>query len=315
MLDCFLLILCLLVLVALPAAGETPPPRQGVTLYVSKLGDNSDGSSWANAFTTIQAALDAVPDDQGGHRIVVRPDTYFEANLFAAHKGAPGAYNELIGDARRRARLRHQRLGRHRLRRPRPEGLQELRLVGHRSRAYYQGLVAGAHRAHLLRHRLGPLAPARPLRHRRRRRPLLRRHRPGRAVQRRRRGLRQHRPGLRRRRGELPVAPDEPITFRRCHLWALDWWGDTAGRLRPRREPGHARAARRRLRGLHRSSARSARSRPATSASTPSPAFGSSRCRLVALNFSQPARHAHRRHHPERAGGQAPARGPRGLAR
>ena len=23
--------------------------------------------------------------------------------------------------------------------------------------------------------------------------------------------------------------PDEPITFRRCHLWALDWWGDTAG--------------------------------------------------------------------------------------
>jgi len=23
--------------------------------------------------------------------------------------------------------------------------------------------------------------------------------------------------------------PDEPVTFRRCHLWALDWWGDTAG--------------------------------------------------------------------------------------
>lgn len=22
---------------------------------------------------------------------------------------------------------------------------------------------------------------------------------------------------------------DEPIVFRRCHLWALDWWGDTAG--------------------------------------------------------------------------------------
>jgi hypothetical protein len=22
---------------------------------------------------------------------------------------------------------------------------------------------------------------------------------------------------------------EEPITFRRCHLWALDWWGDTAG--------------------------------------------------------------------------------------
>lgn len=23
--------------------------------------------------------------------------------------------------------------------------------------------------------------------------------------------------------------PDEPIAFRRCQLWALDWWGDTAG--------------------------------------------------------------------------------------
>ena len=32
--------------------------------------------------------------------------------------------------------------------------------------------------------------------------------------------------------------PDEPITFRRCHLWALDTWGDTAAayvgsRIRP----------------------------------------------------------------------------------
>jgi len=29
----------------------------GRTLYVSKLGDNSDGSSWSKAFTTVQAAL------------------------------------------------------------------------------------------------------------------------------------------------------------------------------------------------------------------------------------------------------------------
>ena len=35
----------------------------GRTIYVSKLGDNSDGSSWAKAFHTIQAALQAVPDD------------------------------------------------------------------------------------------------------------------------------------------------------------------------------------------------------------------------------------------------------------
>jgi hypothetical protein len=69
-----------------------------VTLHVSKLGDNSDGSSWTKAFRTIQAALKAVPDDQGGHRILLRPDTYMEANLYAPHRGAAGAYNELVGD-------------------------------------------------------------------------------------------------------------------------------------------------------------------------------------------------------------------------
>ena len=70
----------------------------GATIHVSKLGDNSDGSSWEKAFRTIQAALNAVPNEQGAHRIVVRPDTYMEANLFPAHKGAAGAYNELVGD-------------------------------------------------------------------------------------------------------------------------------------------------------------------------------------------------------------------------
>jgi hypothetical protein len=69
----------------------------GRTIYVSKLGDNSDGASWARAYTTIQAALSAVPDG-GGHRLIVRPDTYFEAMLFPAHRGAPGRYNELVGD-------------------------------------------------------------------------------------------------------------------------------------------------------------------------------------------------------------------------
>ncbi|HCU36135.1 MAG TPA: hypothetical protein DGT21_12015 [Armatimonadetes bacterium] len=68
------------------------------TLYVSKLGDGSDGLTWATAFRSIQDALSAVPDAEGGRRVVVRPDTYFEANLFPAHRGAAGAYNELIGD-------------------------------------------------------------------------------------------------------------------------------------------------------------------------------------------------------------------------
>lgn len=72
--------------------------RQGVTLYVSKLGDDTDGRSWATAFRTVQAALDAIPDEQGGHRVIVRPDTYLEANLSVARPGAPGAYNLLVGD-------------------------------------------------------------------------------------------------------------------------------------------------------------------------------------------------------------------------
>ena len=82
--------------------------------YVSKLGDNTDGSTWSKAFRTIQAALDAVPDDLGGHQIIVRPDTYVEANLAPAHKGAAGAYNALIGDFDGSPRLGRQGLGRDR---------------------------------------------------------------------------------------------------------------------------------------------------------------------------------------------------------
>jgi hypothetical protein len=72
--------------------------HKGITLYVSRLGDNSDGTTWHKAFHTIQGALNAVPDDKGGHRIIVRPDTYPEANLFPRFRGAPGAYNVLTGD-------------------------------------------------------------------------------------------------------------------------------------------------------------------------------------------------------------------------
>jgi hypothetical protein len=68
------------------------------SIYVSKLGSNADGSSWATAFNTIQVALDAIPDDTGDHQIIIRPDTYFEAMLYPAQKGAKGAYNKLVGD-------------------------------------------------------------------------------------------------------------------------------------------------------------------------------------------------------------------------
>jgi hypothetical protein len=92
---------CTFLLLAVTAgdlSAQAPAEREGITLYVSKLGDNSDGLSWEKAFTTIQAALDAIPDDEGGHRVVVRPDTYMEANLSVPHPGAAGAYNLLIGD-------------------------------------------------------------------------------------------------------------------------------------------------------------------------------------------------------------------------
>ena len=99
----FAIFFCSLTASVSPAASPVPGDdgyagRQGKTIYVSKLGDNSDGSSWDKAFHTIQAALSAVPDAEGGHRVVVRPDKYFEPNLETAQKGAAGAYNLLVGD-------------------------------------------------------------------------------------------------------------------------------------------------------------------------------------------------------------------------
>lgn len=67
-------------------------------IYVSKAGNDSDGKTWATAFTTIQRGLDAVPNDRGGYRVVVRPDTYYEANLLPPASGTRGNYNELVGD-------------------------------------------------------------------------------------------------------------------------------------------------------------------------------------------------------------------------
>jgi len=102
----FLIRLSFLLFFNLSLAGQNPVDpsaidyagRKGVVIYVSKKGDNSDGSSWGRAYHTIQAALSAVPDEKGGHVIIVRPDTYIEANLYPAYKGAKGFYNLLVGD-------------------------------------------------------------------------------------------------------------------------------------------------------------------------------------------------------------------------
>ncbi len=92
--------LCLAVALVAAATAHAAPDnaRKGATIFVSKLGDDTDGSSWEKAFHSVQRALQTIPDARGGHRVVIRPDTYHEANLFPAHKGAAGAYNELIGD-------------------------------------------------------------------------------------------------------------------------------------------------------------------------------------------------------------------------
>ena len=68
--------LVLLMAWAITLAGWTASAAEPQkTFYVSKLGDNSDGRSWATAFATIRKALLAIPDASGGYRIVVRPDT------------------------------------------------------------------------------------------------------------------------------------------------------------------------------------------------------------------------------------------------
>ena len=92
---------------------------------------------------------------------------------------------------------------------------------------------------------------SRHLRHRQRRRAVLRPGRQGRAVHGRRRGLRRHRPGVRRRRGQLPVAAGRadhvpPLPPVRAGLV-----GRHGRRVPPRREQGDAGAARRGAGGLH----------------------------------------------------------------
>lgn len=68
------------------------------TIHVSTTGDDSDGKTWQTAYRSVLKALNMIPDDQGGHRVVVAPGTYMEANLHPNRRGAAGAYNELLGD-------------------------------------------------------------------------------------------------------------------------------------------------------------------------------------------------------------------------
>lgn len=195
-------------------------------LYVSKLGDNSDGSSWAKAFQTIQAALSAVPDAQGGYQVVIRPDTYDEANLFPAHKGAAGNYNALIGDA-------DGKLG---------SGAKGWVVIdsgepgkGFKSYDWYSTFRAYSH-GWSKEHTDQTFSANGWDRWRFRNLyvtgsdaglffDLVDKKEPFTVVVERCAGIaRAFGGGV----ANCLSRPDEPITFRHCWLWALDWWGDTA---------------------------------------------------------------------------------------
>lgn len=213
-----------LLLTVIMLAGEV---SGAATLYVSKLGDNTDGSSWAHAYTSIQAALSSVPDDSGGHRILVRPDTYFEANLFPAKKGAGGRYNELVGDTD--GKLGSGRTG---------WAIIDSGDPGQRGfKAYdWWGTIRAYSHAWSPEHKEATFSAIGWDRWKLR----------GLYVTGGDAGLffdctdqvkpfsvvvedcvsigRAFGGGV----GNCLSRPDEPITFRRCQLWALDWWGDTA---------------------------------------------------------------------------------------
>ncbi len=207
--------------------GEGGNIQRRMTFYVSKLGDNSDGRSWATAFHTIQQALQAIPDDSGGHRVIVRPDTYFEAMLYPAHKGAPGAYNELIGDVDGRFGSGTQGWVVIDSSDPEQRGFKSYDWWGP-IKAYKRGWS---------REHTEPTFSA-IVWDRWRLRGLYLTGGDG--------GIffdlvDQVKPfsvivedcvGIGRAFGggvaNCLSRPDEPIVFRRCYLWALDWWGDTA---------------------------------------------------------------------------------------
>jgi hypothetical protein len=205
----------------------TAPLAHGATLYVSQLGDNSDGSSWSKGFKSIQKALDSVPDDRGGHRILIRPDTYMEANLYPAQKGAPKAGNILEADFD--GALGSGATGYAVIDCSDPEkGFKSYDWYG-TIRAYKknwspehqeESFSANGWDRWTLRHLYATGGDGGLFF------DLVDQTEPftvvvedcvsiGRAFG----------GGV----GNCLSRPEEPITYRRCTLWALDWWGDTAG--------------------------------------------------------------------------------------
>ncbi len=254
-------------------------------IFVSRLGDSTTGRSWATAFRSLQAALQAVPDNRGGHRVIVRPDTYVEANLWPAHPGAAGAYNQLVADVD--GALGSGRRGQAVLDASDPgQGFKSYDWWGN-LRSYQQGWsqahteqtfsAVGWDRWHL-RHlyatggdgglffdgtnRVEPFSV-----------------------------LVEDCVGIGRAFGggvaSVLSRADEPITFRRCHLWCLDWWGDAAGAYLRVENPAMPERPDVRFEDCTLVG-------PDNALKSGNPGFatytriGVDGCRLIALNFSQP---------------------------
>ena len=196
-------------------------------IYVSRLGDHTDGRSWTTAFRTIQAALDAVPDAAGGHRVLVGPDTYVEANLFPAHAGAPGAYNELVADL-------DGALGSGR----RGQALIDCSDPGGGFKSYDWWGTLRSYKQGWSEQHTAPTFSACGWDRWRLRHLYTSGGDGGLFFD----GVDQREPftvvvedcvGIGRAFGGgvagLLSRSDEPIVFRRCWLWCLDWWGDAAG--------------------------------------------------------------------------------------
>lgn len=221
-------LLFLILTVVVEAEPQAPQSnRQGATIYVSKLGDNSDGRSWSTAFTTIEAGLAAVPDASGGHRILVRPDTYMESMLSPKFMGAAGAYNELVGDVDGRfgsgtkgdvvldssdPKMGFKSYDWYGPFRSNQEGWSEAHTDPTFSaiiwdRWILRNLYVTGGDAGLFWDMTNQIKPFTI--------------------------IVEDCVGIGRAFGGGVASclsrPEEPITFRRCHLWALDWWGDTAG--------------------------------------------------------------------------------------
>lgn len=71
------------------------------TIYISPSGDNSDGTTWAKAYTSLAAASACATDALGGHRTIVAGNCVYTDDILGTSPlfaGTVGAHNHIIFD-------------------------------------------------------------------------------------------------------------------------------------------------------------------------------------------------------------------------